>query len=344
MTSPTSARQESSSARSRLFQRCNYREWCGIRKIPTTMSLCIVLIIAILSALPSASWCTCAHIRTPIEDPTRAPRRAHRSSRPKRRFRGARSEPTRSLRSPRRRVSPLSSRHRRVVLSLRALRRNRARRTRRRTPYLDERVRKGASGMLRGSSEQPGTQRQQRGGGERRAAFMAAFKENPHLPLVEPRRARAIVIDDHRRALRVPARHVPRELEGVLRADQEAGHGGQHRPRDQALRRERLPDAAAREGGPHARQQGPGRDRRCAEREARRAQARGREAHRRALVAREHRDADRPARHRARSDPHVRRHLGAGPLAGRQAAHARRTASPRPCTTRRSVSASRSSA
>ena len=134
-------------------------------------------------------------------------------------------------------------------------------------------------GDVRGSSEpwsrQQAAQAASGGGG-----LMAAFKENPTFLVDQPRRERVVIAMIIER-IAFQLAQVPRELEGVLRADQEARHRRQHRPRDQALRRGRLPDAAAREGGPHAREQGPGRDRRRDEREDRRAQARGREAHRR---------------------------------------------------------------
>ncbi len=155
----------------------------------------------------------------------------------------------------------------------------------------------------------------------------------------QPRRERGRHCDDHR-AHRLPAVQVQRELEGVLRPDQEAGHRGQHRPRDQALRRGRLPYAATRQGGPHARQQGPRRDRRRDEREDGRAPARRREAHRVALVARQHRDAHRAARNGHRPHRDVQRGVRPPPLRGAAPAPACRSVSPRPCTTRPWASAS----
>ena len=90
----------------------------------------------------------------------------------------------------------------------------------------------------------------------------------PHLPHHEPGRVGGRADASSSSAFAFQLDPLPRELEGVLRADQEAGRGRQHRPRDQAVRRERLPDPAAREGGAHPRQQGRRRDRRGAQREA----------------------------------------------------------------------------
>ena len=85
------------------------------------------------------------------------------------------------------------------------------------------------------------------------------------------------------------------------------GDRGQHRPRDQALRRGDYPTLQLVKAGLTHANKGPGRDRRRDEREDQRDQTRRRKAHRVALVAREHRDARRPPRHGARPHPHLRR-------------------------------------
>ena len=133
------------------------------------------------------------------------------------------------------------------------------------------------------------------------AGLMGAFKERPHVLGRQSGGERGRHRDD-RRARRVPALEVQRELERVLRADQEARHRRQHRPRNQALRCGRLSDLQLVKAGLTHANKGPDEIDAAMSEKMGELRARRREARRFALVARQHRDAHRSDRNRRRSD------------------------------------------